>query len=168
MARRLLTTPSVAYVVTYLSIEQAKMYIKITLKYFVLCFFSFQDNTSYYYKPNSKHYLCFFYVFSALFLLDNGYEVYLWQGWWPEGDEEIENVLTGSAQARLMVERRCAMQTAVDYCNGQYTKMSVFCLESFLKIIKQCFQSSFSKYKIKNHVPLLSSVECTNCISAEE
>lgn len=55
----------------------------------------------------------------ALFLLDNGYEVYLWQGWWPEGDEEIENVLTGSAPTRFMVERHCAMQTAVDYCQAK-------------------------------------------------
>ncbi|CAE1282563.1 SVIL [Acanthosepion pharaonis] len=61
----------------------------------------------------------FFFIFSALFLLDNGYEVYLWQGWWPEGDEEIENVLTGSAPARFMVERHCAMQTAVDYCQAK-------------------------------------------------
>ncbi|KAL4217138.1 hypothetical protein ACF0H5_023592 [Mactra antiquata] len=52
----------------------------------------------------------------ALFLIDNGHEVYLWQGWWPEGDEDQENVLTGSAQTRFTVDRRCAMETTLQYC----------------------------------------------------
>ncbi|XP_052813191.1 uncharacterized protein LOC128240559 isoform X3 [Mya arenaria] len=52
----------------------------------------------------------------ALFLVDNGHEVFLWQGWWPEGDEDVENVHTGSAQTRFSVDRRCAMETTLEYC----------------------------------------------------
>ncbi|XP_053386334.1 uncharacterized protein LOC123538762 isoform X4 [Mercenaria mercenaria] len=52
----------------------------------------------------------------TLFLVDNGHEVYLWQGWWPEGDEDQENILTGSAQTRFTVDRRCAMETTLAYC----------------------------------------------------
>ena len=55
----------------------------------------------------------------ALFLVDNGHEVYLWQGWWPEGDENQENVLTGSAQTRFTADRRCAMETTLHYCKGK-------------------------------------------------
>ncbi|KAH3747622.1 hypothetical protein DPMN_182050 [Dreissena polymorpha] len=52
----------------------------------------------------------------ALFLVDNGHEVFLWQGWWPEGDEDVENVHTGSAQTRFSVDRKCAMETTLEYC----------------------------------------------------
>ncbi|XP_051894645.1 supervillin-like isoform X2 [Pristis pectinata] len=47
----------------------------------------------------------------ALFLLDNRFEVYLWQGWWPP-----ESKSTGSAKIRWDMERKCAMETALHYC----------------------------------------------------
>ncbi|MBN3296526.1 SVIL protein, partial [Amia calva] len=47
----------------------------------------------------------------ALFLLDNRMEVYLWQGQQPD-DEEC----TGSAQIRWDCERKCAMETVLQYC----------------------------------------------------
>ncbi|XP_067869293.1 supervillin-like isoform X3 [Heterodontus francisci] len=47
----------------------------------------------------------------ALFLVDNRLEVYLWQGWWPSDSES-----TGSAKIRWDVERKCAMETALQYC----------------------------------------------------
>ncbi|XP_062893289.1 supervillin-like isoform X5 [Mobula hypostoma] len=47
----------------------------------------------------------------ALFLLDNRFEVYLWQGWWTP-----ESKSTGSAKIRWDMERRCAMETALHYC----------------------------------------------------
>ncbi|XP_041123033.1 supervillin-like [Polyodon spathula] len=47
----------------------------------------------------------------ALFLLDNRMEVYLWQGWQPVDTEE-----TGSAQIRWDLERKCAMETVLQYC----------------------------------------------------
>ncbi|XP_041374451.1 supervillin-like isoform X4 [Gigantopelta aegis] len=52
----------------------------------------------------------------GLFLIDNDHEVYLWQGWWPIATEEQENVKTGSAHARFNVDRKCAIQTALNYC----------------------------------------------------
>ncbi|XP_063412509.1 uncharacterized protein LOC134695228 [Mytilus trossulus] len=51
-----------------------------------------------------------------LFMLDSGDVVYLWHGWWPEGTSEVENVQTGSAQAKYNVDRQCAIQTAIEYC----------------------------------------------------
>ncbi|XP_070704176.1 supervillin [Pempheris klunzingeri] len=47
----------------------------------------------------------------ALFLLDNRLEVYLWQRGHPEHTES-----PASAQSRWHSERRCAMQTALQYC----------------------------------------------------
>ncbi|XP_071943115.1 uncharacterized protein [Antedon mediterranea] len=52
----------------------------------------------------------------AQFLLDNHYEVYLWQGWWPQDTEEDGIVKTGSAKMRWDIDRKCAMQTVMEYC----------------------------------------------------
>lgn len=50
----------------------------------------------------------------ALFLLDNHMEVYLWQGWQPDDAE-----CTGSAKIRWNNERKCAMETVLQYCKGR-------------------------------------------------
>ncbi|CAF98827.1 unnamed protein product, partial [Tetraodon nigroviridis] len=47
----------------------------------------------------------------ALFLVDNHHEVYLWQGWWPLDTENA-----GSARIRWDVDRKCAMETVLQYC----------------------------------------------------
>ncbi|CAG5906504.1 unnamed protein product [Menidia menidia] len=47
----------------------------------------------------------------ALFMLDNRMEVYLWQGWQPEDSQ-----CTGSAKMRWDNERKCAMETVLQYC----------------------------------------------------
>jgi supervillin len=64
-------------------------------------------------------------IFSALFFLDTGSKLWLWQGWWPENDSKSNadnfsennqmNNITGSGIIRWHAERRAAMQTAVDY-----------------------------------------------------
>lgn len=73
------------------------------------------------------------FLFAALFLLDTGKELWLWQGWWPEhekilqeesnqSDEIIQNSdnFRGSATVRWQLERRAAMQTALDYWKLKY------------------------------------------------
>ncbi|XP_051523403.1 supervillin-like isoform X2 [Myxocyprinus asiaticus] len=53
----------------------------------------------------------------ALFLVDNRMEVYLWQGQQPEDTE-----CTGSAKIRWDIERKCAMETVLQYCQGKNSK----------------------------------------------
>ncbi|KAF5297869.1 hypothetical protein FQR65_LT09894 [Abscondita terminalis] len=54
----------------------------------------------------------------ALFLLDNKHEVWLWQGWWPELENDfVLGDQTGSGAIRWQEERKVAMQTVVAYCN---------------------------------------------------
>ncbi|XP_031417584.1 supervillin [Clupea harengus] len=53
----------------------------------------------------------------ALFLLDNRLEVYLWQGPQPEDTE-----CTGSARIRWDAERKCAMETTLNYCKEKNSK----------------------------------------------
>lgn len=47
-------------------------------------------------------------------------EVYLWQGWQPEDTE-----CTGSAKIRWNNERKCAMETVLDYCKGESLETTV-------------------------------------------
>ncbi|XP_051266745.1 supervillin isoform X11 [Dicentrarchus labrax] len=53
----------------------------------------------------------------ALFLVDNFHEVYLWQGWWPQDSE-----CTGSARIRWDADRKCAMETVLQYCKEKNEK----------------------------------------------
>ncbi|XP_041823634.1 supervillin a isoform X3 [Melanotaenia boesemani] len=53
----------------------------------------------------------------ALFLVDNHHEVYLWQGWWPQDSDS-----TGSAQIRWDSDRKCAMETVLQYCREKNEK----------------------------------------------
>ncbi|KAK5919956.1 hypothetical protein CgunFtcFv8_023806 [Champsocephalus gunnari] len=53
----------------------------------------------------------------ALFLVDNLHEVYLWQGWWPQDSES-----TGSARFRWDADRKCAMETVLQYCKEKNEK----------------------------------------------
>ncbi|XP_061095115.1 supervillin a isoform X5 [Conger conger] len=53
----------------------------------------------------------------ALFLVDNHHEVYLWQGWWPQDSES-----TGSARIRWDGDRKCAMETVLQYCREKNEK----------------------------------------------
>ncbi|XP_068461219.1 supervillin isoform X2 [Clinocottus analis] len=53
----------------------------------------------------------------ALFLVDNFHEVYLWQGWWPQDSES-----TGSARIRWDSDRKCAMETVLQYCREKNDK----------------------------------------------
>lgn len=65
-----------------------------------------------------RDHFCFF---SALLMLDNNHEIYLWQGCWPPETLETENLQTGTAMTRFNVERRCAMETVLNYCKGKLT-----------------------------------------------
>uniref|UniRef100_A0A182PDP0 HP domain-containing protein n=1 Tax=Anopheles epiroticus TaxID=199890 RepID=A0A182PDP0_9DIPT len=63
----------------------------------------------------------------TIFLIDNGHVLWLWQGWWPTGDETGSDSGSGgetnhssfdsnrSGENRWQVERRVAMETAVSY-----------------------------------------------------
>uniref|UniRef100_A0A182Y2N2 Uncharacterized protein n=1 Tax=Anopheles stephensi TaxID=30069 RepID=A0A182Y2N2_ANOST len=63
----------------------------------------------------------------TIFLIDNGHVLWLWQGWWPNGDESGSDSGSGgetnhssfdsnrSGENRWQVERRVAMETAVSY-----------------------------------------------------
>jgi len=63
----------------------------------------------------------------ALFMLDCGTQLYLWQGWIPS-DSEAEDpespsaVTTGSGKVRWHAERRAAMQTILEYRKAKYGK----------------------------------------------
>lgn len=53
----------------------------------------------------------------ALFVVDGGHRVWVWQGWWPAESSEGEDFsATGSAVLRFNFARRAALETALNYC----------------------------------------------------
>ena len=52
----------------------------------------------------------------TFFLVDNGQTVWLWQGHFPNNDD---NVLTGSIIIRYSQEKKCALETVLSYCHGR-------------------------------------------------
>ncbi|XP_071484641.1 uncharacterized protein [Diadema antillarum] len=59
----------------------------------------------------------------SLFALDNHYEIYLWQGWWPADHESPSGTTkTGSAKIRWDIDRKLAMETIMAYCKEKRPK----------------------------------------------
>ena len=51
----------------------------------------------------------------GLFIVDGYYDVYVWEGWMPENDDDVR---TGSGRQRWDKDRRLAMETALNYAKG--------------------------------------------------
>jgi len=54
-------------------------------------------------------------LFTALFIVDGYYEVYVWEGWMAEDDDDAR---TGSGRQRWDRDRKLAMETALNYAKG--------------------------------------------------
>jgi len=52
----------------------------------------------------------------ALFIIDGGHRVWVWQGYWPDESSPEEVAITGSAALRFNFARRAALETALTYC----------------------------------------------------
>ena len=50
-----------------------------------------------------------------MFIVDGYYEVYVWEGWMPEDDDDVR---TGSGRQRWDRDRKLAMETALSYAKG--------------------------------------------------
>jgi hypothetical protein len=46
------------------------------------------------------------------------------QGWWPDATEEEENVVTGSALSRFVANRRCTLETVLNYAAAKTKKLN--------------------------------------------
>ncbi|XP_021351835.1 uncharacterized protein LOC110449351 isoform X3 [Mizuhopecten yessoensis] len=88
----------------------------------------------------------------ALFLVDNHHTVFLWHGWWPEGDAEVDNVITGSAQARFNVDRKCAIDTVLHYCQEKNpdNPPSAYAVHAGLE--PTCFTNVFPYWEVDESV----------------
>ncbi|CDQ82854.1 unnamed protein product [Oncorhynchus mykiss] len=66
----------------------------------------------------------------ALFLVDNFHEVYLWQGWWPQDSEN-----PSSTRIRWDMDRKCAMETVLQYCmeNNEKTSQKSYLIHAGLE-----------------------------------
>lgn len=90
-------------------------------------------------------------VLTALFLVDNHHEVYLWQGWWP-----AENKITGSARIRWASDRKSAMETVLQYCRGERrgegwrAHTGLACPSEMLAALRRLQHSSLNRWRLVN------------------
>lgn len=74
----------------------------------------------------------------TLFIVDNGYAIYVWQGWWPKIEEDhdevddVNNVENRAGENRWHLERCEAMQTAIDYWKGKCGDDETYRKEAFM------------------------------------
>jgi supervillin len=98
----------------------------------------------------------------ALFLVDNGHDVYLWQGWWPDQDSvksdglSPDSVRTGSTEARFLVNRKCAMQTTLQYCRAVNGKSPPTAYLVYAGLEPLVFTNIFPFWKVYETVERLS------------
>ncbi|XP_050301678.1 uncharacterized protein LOC126739900 isoform X2 [Anthonomus grandis grandis] len=95
----------------------------------------------------------------SLFLFDNHHELWLWQGWWPENDEdtELNTDQTGSGAIRWQAERRAAMQTAVNYwkkTHGEGEEVVAYLVWAGLEPLE--FRSLFPAWEVREDVRKLN------------
>lgn len=64
----------------------------------------------------------------GLFIVDGYYDVYVWEGWMPEDDDDVR---TGSGRQRWDKDRRLAMETALNYAKGLFlNNLCIICFST--------------------------------------
>ncbi|KAM9791401.1 supervillin isoform 8-T9 [Syngnathus typhle] len=94
----------------------------------------------------------------ALFLVDNFHEVYLWQGWWPQDSES-----TGSARIRWDVDRKCAMETVLQYCKEKSDRKTQKSYLIHAGLEPLTFTNMFPSWEHREDVAEISEREAEVC-----
>ncbi|XP_043546515.1 supervillin a isoform X5 [Chiloscyllium plagiosum] len=94
----------------------------------------------------------------ALFLVDNHHEVYLWQGWWPTVNE-----ITGSARIRWDADRKCAMETVLQYCKVKNAKKPPKSYLIHAGFEPLTFTNMFPSWEHREDVAEITEAEAEGC-----
>ncbi|XP_061778470.1 supervillin-like, partial [Nerophis ophidion] len=99
----------------------------------------------------------------ALFLLDNHHEVYLWQGCWPQDSQR-----TGSAPVRWDLDRKCAMETVLQYCAAKNPTRppKAYLIHAGLEPLT--FTNIFPTWELPHDITLQEAEVCDEIILVEE
>jgi supervillin len=104
----------------------------------------------------------------TLFIIDNGYAIYVWQGWWPKIEDEVQsqdevdvnNVENRAGENRWHLERCEAMTTAIDYWKAKcgrdekYRKEAYIVTAGFEPVE---FQTIFPEWRVRDDVVEINS-----------
>ncbi|XP_072769541.1 supervillin-like [Nerophis lumbriciformis] len=99
----------------------------------------------------------------ALFLVDNHHEVYLWQGCWPQDCER-----TGSAPLHWDLDRKCAMETVLQYCKAKNPPRppKAYLIHAGLEPLT--FTNIFPTWELTHDITLQEAEVCDEIILVEE
>uniref|UniRef100_A0A8C7S4P9 HP domain-containing protein n=1 Tax=Oncorhynchus mykiss TaxID=8022 RepID=A0A8C7S4P9_ONCMY len=94
----------------------------------------------------------------ALFLVDNFHEVYLWQGWWPQDSEN-----PSSTRIRWDMDRKCAMETVLQYCmeNNEKTSQKSYLIHAGLEPLT--FTNVFPSWEHREDIAEITEREVEVC-----
>lgn len=101
----------------------------------------------------------------TLFIVDNGYAIYLWQGWWPKVEEDhdevdVNNVENRAGENRWHLERCEAMQTAIDYWKAKCGREEKYRKEAYIITAGYEpveFQTIFPEWSVRDDVVEMNS-----------
>lgn len=101
----------------------------------------------------------------TLFIVDNGYAIYLWQGWWPKIEEDhdevdVNNVENRAGENRWHLERCEAMQTTIDYWKAKCGRDEMYRKEAYMVTAGYepvAFQTIFPEWKVREDVVEMNS-----------
>lgn len=96
--------------------------------------------------------------------MDNQHELWLWQGWWPEKEDEVDlSDQTGSGAVRWQAERKAAMQTAVNYWKATHDENeSVIAYLVWAGLEPLQFKNLFPTWDDKEDIAELIKKVCTS------
>uniref|UniRef100_A0A8C7S5I1 HP domain-containing protein n=1 Tax=Oncorhynchus mykiss TaxID=8022 RepID=A0A8C7S5I1_ONCMY len=92
----------------------------------------------------------------ALFLVDNFHEVYLWQGWWPQDSEN-----PSSTRIRWDMDRKCAMETVLQYCMGRIPDDKSYLIHAGLEPLT--FTNVFPSWEHREDIAEITEREVEVC-----
>lgn len=95
----------------------------------------------------------------ALFLLDTQYAVYVWSGWWPTETKDEENVKTGSAEARFNIDRKCTLETVIQYCKEKNKCSPLPAYLVYAGLEPLCFTNMFPAWEVDESVTEINLAE---------
>lgn len=103
----------------------------------------------------------------TLFIVDNGYAIYVWQGWWPKVEEvqsqdevDVNNVENRAGENRWHLERCEAMTTAIDYWKAKCGAVEKYRKEAYIVTAGYEpveFQAIFPEWSVRDDIVEINS-----------
>lgn len=91
--------------------------------------------------------------------------MWLWHGWWPD-QPDTDNTSTGSGKLRFTAERRCAMETAIEYCRLKRSSPAAYLVSAGRE--PMAFRALFPHWSVDERVAELNAQVRSDPLSPDD